>query len=81
MLKLRLQGTKNDIRWFLKILSRDKRFELENTSTFFSNKGTERYKRLYTEIYRKDKRDNKNRVKDQKEEGHYRYFGSGSSFF
>ena len=53
MLKLRLQGTKNDIRWFLKLLSRDKRFDVENTSTFFSNKGTDRYKRLYTEIYRK----------------------------
>ena len=51
MLKLRLQGTKNDIRWFLKLLSRDKRFDVENTSTFFSNKGTDRYKRLYTEIY------------------------------
>ncbi len=41
MLKLRLQGTKNDIRWFLKLLGRDKRFEVENTSTFFSNKGTD----------------------------------------
>ena len=58
MLKLRLQGTKNDIRWFLKLLSRDKRFDVENTSTFFSNKGTDKYKRLYTEIYRKDKRNN-----------------------
>ena len=53
MLKVRLQGTKNDIRWFLKILSRDNRFKVENTSTFFNNKGTEKYKRLYTEIYRK----------------------------
>lgn len=80
MLKLRLQGTKNDIRWFLKILSRDKRFDVENTSTFFSNKGTEKYKRLYTEIYRKDKRNNDDK-KPQKEENHYRYYGSGSSFF
>ncbi|MBP3719118.1 MAG: DUF3970 family protein [Eubacterium sp.] len=80
MLKVRLQGTKNDIRWFLKILSRDKRFDVENTSTFFSNKGTEKYKRLYTEIYRKDKRNNDDK-KPQKEESHYRYYGSGSSFF
>ncbi len=79
MLKVRLQGTKNDIRWFLKMLSRDKRFDVENTSTFFSNKGTEKYKRLYTEIYRKDKRNDDK--KPQKEENHYRYYGSGSSFF
>lgn len=81
MLKVRLQGTKNDIRWFLKLLGRDKRFDIENTSTFFSNKGTDKYKRLYTEIYRKDKKDIRNKNKEQSEERHYKYFGSGSSFF
>lgn len=80
MLKVRLQGTKNDIRWFLKLLGRDKRFEVENTSTFFSNKGTDKYKRLYTEIYRKDKRNNDEK-KPQQEDSHHRYYGSGSSFF
>lgn len=80
MLKVRLQGTKNDIRWFLKLLGRDKRFDVENTSTFFSNKGTDRYKRLYTEIYRKDKRNNDEK-KPQQEVSHHRYYGSGSSFF
>ena len=28
MLKIRLQGTKNDIRWFVRLLQRDKRFEV-----------------------------------------------------
>ena len=52
MLKLRLQGTKNDIRWFLRLLRSDSRFTLENTSTFFDNKGTKKYKRVYTEVFR-----------------------------
>lgn len=56
MLKIRIQGTKNDIRWFIKILQADKRFCVENTSTFFDNFGTKKYKRVYTEIFRnKDK--------------------------
>ena len=50
MLKLRLQGTKNDIRWFLKLLSRDKRFDVENTSTFFSNKGCNEEKIQYNKL-------------------------------
>ena len=55
MLKVRLQGTKNDIRWFIKLLERDKRLEVKNTSDLFNNKGTEKYKRLYTEIHRNNK--------------------------
>lgn len=50
MMKLRLQGTKNEIRWFIRLLRREPRVNLENTPTFFSSKGTERYKRLYTQV-------------------------------
>ena len=53
MIKVRMQGTKREIRWFLKLLKRDSRFRLENTSAFFNNKGPDRYKRLYTEVHRK----------------------------
>lgn len=35
MLKIRLQGTKNDIRWFVRLLQRDKRFELNIMSRHF----------------------------------------------
>ena len=35
MIKLRIQGTKNDIRWFMRILEADGRYKVENTSTFF----------------------------------------------
>lgn len=62
MLKLRLQGTKNDIRWFLRLLRSDSRFKVENTSTFFDNVGTKKYKRVYTEVFRGNyiKNENKN---------------------
>ena len=79
MLKLRLQGTKNDIRWFLKILNREKKLDVKNTSTFFDNKGTSKNKRLYTEIYRK------NEMASEKERANVEpvensYFGSGKIF-
>ena len=53
MLKIRLQGTKNDIRWFVRLLQRDKRFEVNNVSTFFDNVGTDKYKTRKSE-YKKD---------------------------
>ena len=55
MLKIRIQGTTNEIKWFMKILRRDKRFSMLNISDIFNNKGTARYKRAYAEIYRADK--------------------------
>jgi hypothetical protein len=80
MLKVRLQGTKNDIRWFIRLMERDSRVRLENTSTFFSNKGTEKYKRLYTEIHRVDKEkkyeQNKAPAKDLND-----YSGAGRTFY
>lgn len=42
MLKIRLQGTKNDIRWLVRLFQRDKRFEVQNVSTFFDNVGTDK---------------------------------------
>ena len=55
MIKIRLQGTKNDIRWLVRLFQRDKRFEVQNVSTFFDNVGTDKYKRVYAEIHRKTK--------------------------
>lgn len=42
MIKMRLQGTKNDIRWFLKVLGKDDRFELVDTSDMYSIKTSSR---------------------------------------
>ncbi|MCM1120645.1 MAG: hypothetical protein NC543_14935 [bacterium] len=79
MLKLRLQGTKNDIRWFLKILSREKRLNVKNTSPYFDNKGTSKNKRLYTEVYRKNEKTSE-KEQTNVEPVENNYFGSGKIF-
>ena len=50
MLKIRLQGTTNDIKWFKKILERDKRISVLQISEAFANKGTRKYYRVYAEV-------------------------------
>ena len=79
MLKVRVQGTKNDIRWFIRLLEREPRVVLENTSTFFKNKGTNKYKHVYTQVHRA------NAKKEFKKEapqnpGKDNYCGSGKTF-
>ena len=55
MLKIRLQGTTNDIKWFRKILERDKRIKVLHFSEAFANKGTKRYFRVYVNIEKETK--------------------------
>lgn len=50
MLKVRLQGTTNDIKWFKKILERDKRIHVLQISEAFANKGTRKYYRVYADV-------------------------------
>ena len=50
MLKIRLQGTTRDLKWFRKILERDKRIKMLDISEPFVNKGTNKYFRVYVEI-------------------------------
>ena len=52
MLKVRLMGTKNDIKWFKKILCRNPKLEVIVFSDFYSNKGTKRFYRVYAEVQR-----------------------------
>lgn len=47
MLKIRLQGTTRDIKWFRKISERDKRIKVLEISEPFANKGTNKYFRVY----------------------------------
>ena len=42
MLKVRLQGTTKDIKWFLKILERDKRFMINEPSRPLDIKGSDK---------------------------------------
>ena len=77
MLKIRLQGTKNDIRWFVRLLQRDKRFELNNVSTFFDNVGTDKYKRVYAEVSRKKTDSDKKSINAKQLNEPCHYGGSG----
>ena len=43
MLKVRLMGTKNDIKWFGKILQRNPKIEVTEFSDVYPNKGTQRF--------------------------------------
>lgn len=55
MLKIRLQGSKKEIRWFLKGMARDSRYDVENVSAFKPYEGDERFRRLYLNVRRKDR--------------------------
>ncbi len=50
MLKVRLMGTKNDIKWFGKILQRNPKIEVTEFSDLYPNKGTKKYHRAYVEV-------------------------------
>ena len=50
MLRIRLQGTSNGIKWFKKRLERDKRINVLEVSQPFANRGTSKYYRVYAEI-------------------------------
>ena len=50
MLKVRLMGTKNDIKWFGKILQSHPKIEVLEISELYSNKGTSKYYRAYAEV-------------------------------
>ncbi|MCI8409105.1 MAG: hypothetical protein HFJ09_07530 [Lachnospiraceae bacterium] len=55
MLKIRLQGTTNDLKWFRKLLERDRRIQVLSISDAYTNKGTNKYYRVYAEV-RKNKK-------------------------
>lgn len=55
MLKVRLMGTKNDIKWFEKILERDNRMNVLQISDSYANKGTNRHYRVYVEVEKNEK--------------------------
>ena len=50
MLKIRLMGTKNDIKWFGKILQRNPKVEVTEFSDLYPNKGTKKFLRAYVEV-------------------------------
>lgn len=55
MLKIRLQGTLRDIRWFRRFLERNREIKVLQVSEPFTNKGTNRYFRVYAEVEKEQK--------------------------
>ncbi|MCP1111429.1 hypothetical protein M2145_002113 [Lachnospiraceae bacterium PF1-21] len=57
MIKVRLQGTREEILWFREqILARNGNIEVNEISDFFNNKGTKKFVRNYMEISKAKKR-------------------------
>ena len=52
MLKVRLMGTKNDIKWFGKILQRNPRIEVTEFSDLYPNKGTKKFQNRSDRVFR-----------------------------
>ena len=50
MLKVRLQGTKENIEWFCGLLKSSPQIEVILRSEIYTNKGTNKYYRMYAEI-------------------------------
>ena len=50
MLKVRLQGTKEYIEWFCELLKSSPQIEVIQRSEIYTNKGTNKYYRMYAEI-------------------------------
>lgn len=57
MLKIRLQGTVKDIRWFKRLLESHPEIRVLSVSEIFSNKGTNRYFRSYAEVEKTEKKE------------------------
>ena len=62
MLKIRLQGTTNDIKWFRKILERNRKVKLLSFSEPYANKGTKKYFRVYAEVDKAEFQEDKSYV-------------------
>ena len=78
MLKIRLQGTTNDLKWFIKMLSRDKRFVINTPSDPQDIKGSKKYKRVYTEVFRTKEEFQRYNDSSEPEIVKY-YYGSGTT--
>ncbi|MBQ7588277.1 MAG: hypothetical protein IJT37_09675 [Lachnospiraceae bacterium] len=56
MLKVRLMGTKRDMKWFQKVIERDRRIQILRISEPYAIKGSNRYYRMYVEVDRNDRK-------------------------
>ncbi len=54
MVKLRVMGTPNDLKWFVKLIHRHKKIKVNSTSDNLPVKGSKRFKRVHMEIEREE---------------------------
>ena len=64
MLKIRLMGTKNDIKWFEGILRRLSKVAVTEFSELYRNKGTNRYYRAYAEVQKANANKKQNKTEE-----------------
>ena len=85
MLKIRVQGETRYINRLMRILKRNKLFEIENESGILPNRNSKRYKRYCFEIHLntpedlKRKHEEANKKKEPPVRAHY--YGTGTRFF
>lgn len=81
MLKIRVQGTTRDIKWLMRLLKQDTRFFMIEPSEPVRIKGTPKYKRVYTQIYRKNEENAfRHYTPPQKDTRTSIYYGTGRVF-
>ncbi len=56
MLKIRMQGTLKDLKWFRQLLERSEEVQVNRVSEAFANKGTKQFFRMYAEVEKVEKR-------------------------
>lgn len=61
MLKIRVQGTVQDIQWFQRLMEQHKEIRVLGISKQFANKGTNKYFRVYAEIENELEKENEQR--------------------
>nr|WP_300813970.1 hypothetical protein [uncultured Acetatifactor sp.] len=59
MLKIRMQGTLKDLKWFRQLLERSEEVQVNRVSEAFVNKGTKRFFRMYAEVEKVEKQNRK----------------------
>ena len=53
MLKIRMMGSKDDLKWFSEFLRRNNEVDVLEISDAYENKGTSKYCRVYVEVEKK----------------------------
>ena len=70
MIKVRIQGTKKELKSFLKYLRNSPKWQIENKSDFLTNIGTDKHYRVFLNLFKVDPSERKEPGKDGKVNEH-----------